>query len=64
MQAVKSLQELRDTISEIKYDTYECLAVQLQESTEFERGQLKGMILAYEEIDAILRNSIKHGDAE
>lgn len=59
-QMVKNLQELRDLLSEIRQCEMESLVDHLYELTSFELGQSKGFIRQIDEIDNILRNSLKY----
>lgn len=60
MITVKDLNDVRNLIQDLKYSTMESLIEHIEDSTEFERGQYKGNIQILEEIDLILRNSLKY----
>ena len=64
MTMVKNLQELRDYIHDELTEYFRDDAYEILSSTEFERGIHAGKIRAYQEIDNILRQSIKYGDAD
>ena len=61
-QMVKNLQELRDLLHELKVCEMESLVENLEELTPFQQGEFSGGIALIEEIDNILRNSLKYQD--
>jgi hypothetical protein len=59
---IKTFEELYECLGREKALRLENLCERLADLTEFERGECRGEILAYEEIMSILRDIIKYGD--
>jgi hypothetical protein len=60
---IKTFEELKSHISDLRQDSLEAMADRLEESTEFNRGGWCGYISAYDDILAILRTSLKYGES-
>lgn len=61
---IKTFEELRTRIWEERQYMLEHIAENLEESTEFMRGQWSGEIVAYDCMLDTLRNSLKYGEPE
>ena len=61
---MKTFQELRDYIYECKRSEMETMCQQAGEYSQFQLGQCSGAVLAYNELDQILRNAIKYEGVE
>lgn len=59
---IKTFDELRNHIRDMREDTLELLNDSLEESTEFQRGSYHGEIYGYDEVLEILRSILKHGE--
>lgn len=61
---IKTFEELRSHIWDLRQQSLECMVERLEESTEFNRGGWRGYINAYDDILSILRTSLKYGEPE
>lgn len=61
---IKTFEELRSQIWAERQYELENIIDWLEGSTEYTRGRLEGKIMAYDEVLATLRTSLKYGEPE
>jgi len=60
LQIIKTFQELSDYLWQEKTDLMELCFENLQNLSDFDRGEYKGQAIAFDEILQLLRHSIKY----